>query len=144
MPPAQISLKSGGHTRVGVCPGQGQRKQRPGGLRPHGGEVAQVHGERLVPDGAGWRVRKEVPTLDQRVGRGDEHATGRHFEQRRVVAHAEQHVAARGGAREETLDQFKFAERHGRLAQPRARPAAACSAARCERDARSSTALTNL
>ena len=74
--------------------GQRQREQCPGGLGAHRREIAQVDGERLVPDRPARRAGEEVPALHQRVGRRDERAPRGHVEQRRVVADAEQHVAA--------------------------------------------------
>src|ERR1700729_2923310 len=75
--------------------------------------------------------------LHQRIDGGDQLRAGWTLEYRAVIAHPQDHVAARrAAAAEVTADEIEFRRRH--------RIGVQCSWVRRMRAARSSTALTNL
>ena len=89
---------------VGARQGQRQReRQRPGAA---GGQIAQIHGERLVPELERVDRGEKVPALDQHVARDGELRAGCGLQQGAVVADAERRLARR--ALEETFDQVEF------------------------------------
>ncbi len=77
---------------------QAQREQRGHRLGAHGGEVAEVHRQRLPGDVGRIAVGVEVPAFDQRVATGDDLVPGRRRPQRRVIADAKVQARATGVA----------------------------------------------
>ena len=69
-------------------------EQRPCGFGAHRGQVAQIHGQRLMPDRVGGRARQEMTAFDERIRRGHQGLARSRRQQCSVVTHAEQDVAA--------------------------------------------------
>jgi hypothetical protein len=61
-----------GLVRLGQSDGQGA----PGGLGPHGGHVAEIHGQGLVADGTGIGIQGKVHPGHQGVHRHDQLLSG--------------------------------------------------------------------
>ena len=77
-----------------------ERHQGADGAGAHGGEVGEVHRERLPADVGRGGAAVEVDARDHRVHRHDEVLAGGGTEHRRVVARADDDAALRGaGAR---------------------------------------------
>ena len=94
--------------RIGLR--QGQRQHRPRRLRPHRGEVRQVHGQRFPADVARRSRFRKMHARDQRIGARGQPLSRRHVEQRGIVADAEANVGARQrGAAMDQVDQIEFA-----------------------------------
>ena len=90
---------------------QRQRQGRPRGRRAHRRQVAQIHRERAVADGSGVAVVREMPAGDDGVHRRRQFRIRGHAQQRRIIAHAQQHVGSRTAqAREVAAYQIEFAE----------------------------------
>ena len=106
----QALREAGEPVRVGL--GQGQSQGKSDGAGAHGGQVGQVHGQRLVAQHARVSAGKEVAVLDQHVGRDGKLAARRDGEQGAVVADA-QRRAARPVALEVALDEVEFGEHGG-------------------------------
>src|SRR5207248_765440 len=106
--------ESGGELREPVLLGrrQAEGEQRPARRSAHGGEVRQVHGERLVAERARGGARREVASFHQHVGREGQVEAGVGTQQRAVVADAEQRASVRtaGGAREVPRDELELGQ----------------------------------
>ncbi|OIQ85252.1 hypothetical protein GALL_329270 [mine drainage metagenome] len=102
----QSGAEAGEPDGVGGRKGQCQRERQR--LRPHGGEVRQIHRQRLVAKLERIGSRQEMPALEQHVGRDGQLPAGRDVQQGAVIPHAE-HSAARG-AGEIAGDEIEFAE----------------------------------
>ena len=121
-----------------VAIGQGQGQRAPGRRRGHGGQVAQVHRQRLVADVGRRGVVREMHAGDQGVAGHHQFVARRQGQHRGVVADAPDHVVAAGGALADAVDQGEFARASGR------RRGACASAARQSAAAWSSTPLTKV
>jgi hypothetical protein len=99
---------------VGLWQRQRQREgQRPGAA---GGQVAEVHRQRLVAQPVRIGIREEMPAGHQHVGRDREPASGRRLQHRAVIADADDGAARR--APEVACDQVELAARlHRRQAR---------------------------
>ena len=96
---------------VGV--GQGQRQGEAQRAGAHGGQVAQVDGERLVAEGLRGDVGEKVAALDQHVAGDGELVAGAGLEQGAVVADAQGHRRAASGALEVAPDQLELTHASG-------------------------------
>ena len=95
---------------------QRQRQEEGLGRRAAGGEVAEVHRQRLVTEPSRRHRRQEVPTFDQHVRRHQPLMARRRRQYRAVVADAQRHGPALGPAgapraAEESVDQVELAQR---------------------------------
>ena len=110
-------------SQASSCLRQRQRQQCPGRARAHGGDVAQVHGERAMADRAGRGAVREMHPGDQGIGGRDQLAAGRHVQRARASSPMPSaHIRTlRAAVAEVALDEGGFGERHGRAAPPSAR-----------------------
>lgn len=124
---------------------QGQREHGRQGLRPHGSEIAQVGGERLVPHTRGWMIGKEMRALGQGVNGHHQLVSGPHGQYGRIVANAQAQPRGRCDAprrlAEIAPDQLEFGIVSGHWAG-RDQRREERSAARRSAASRSSTPLT--
>src|SRR5262249_3848454 len=91
-----------------------QETERPCSL---GGEIREIHAQRLLAHGFGWIVRKKMHAADDAVGLEYEVAAGRRLDHRGIVAEPERARMFRE-RREVARDQpllagFLFAHREG-------------------------------
>ena len=90
---------------------QRQRQQRRARLGAHRRHVAEIDGERAVPDGVGRHERAiEVDALDQRVGREHLAAPARRLHDGGIVAGADVHPGGDLEAADDALDERLLAE----------------------------------
>ena len=83
---------------------QRQRQRHPRGLRAHGGDVAEIHGERAIADRTRVDAARKVHALDDRVDRHDQPAAGDGFRarqrrRRRRAAHRRDDRGSRSSGR---------------------------------------------
>ena len=81
---AEPAGEGGNPSLIGSC-GQRERKQKADRLGALGGEIGQVHAQRLAADACRRIVGKEMHAGDDAVGGEDEIASGRRRHDRGVV-----------------------------------------------------------
>jgi hypothetical protein len=120
MPGSEFS-KTGGETSqpAFIRPGQGNRQHRPGGLRAHGREIAEVHRQQPAADVGGGQVRREVPARHEGVQGEDQRTPLRRTHEGGVVTGPEQHIGtASAEPGKMPLDQIELAGDAGRTRIP--------------------------
>ena len=99
--------------------GKRQAEGRPGRLRPHGREIAQVDGEGLVAERLRIDVVKEMHPGDQGVHAHRERTAVGYPQQGAVIPDTQEHVfPARAGVAEIAVNEFELGEGHrGKIPQ---------------------------
>ncbi len=85
--------------------GEIQGEKRMAGARPHRGEIGKVHRERLPAHVGGVVLRGEMTAREERIAGRHEPARGR-FEQRGIIADAQDHAGPASDAARDPRDEF--------------------------------------
>jgi hypothetical protein len=88
--------------------GSDNDKRAPGGFGAHGGEIGQVHRQRLPADIGRRGVVGKMDAAVEGIRRDHQLFAGRHLHDGGIVADAEDHIVADRGTAADALDQVEL------------------------------------